>query len=105
MSDYAEITDDIVTNVTVADDPVFAAAMGWVLIDGLTPMPGIGWGYDGTTWTPPDVAGSSSAQDPAVVAALATLQAVADPTQDNPSQTEINQAMATVVLAGMTTGN
>lgn len=54
MSHYAEITDGKVTNVAVCDDPSFAEQMGWIgPIDTLTPEPGIGWSYDGTTWTPP----------------------------------------------------
>lgn len=64
MSHYAEITDGTVTNVAVCDDPTFAQQMGWVgPIDTIDPQPGVGWSYDGTTWTapappPPDYAGA-----------------------------------------------
>ena len=54
MSHYAEITNGKVTNVSVCDDPSFAEQMGWIgPIDTVTPEPGVGWSYDGTTWTPP----------------------------------------------------
>ncbi len=52
MSVYAEITNGTVTN-TVISDPTHAATQGWVLIDGITPQPSIGWGYDGKTFTAP----------------------------------------------------
>ena len=54
MSRYAEVVAGVVVNVAVCDDPAFAAARGWVgPVDTLHPEPGVGWGFDGTTWTPP----------------------------------------------------
>lgn len=53
MAHYAEIVNGVVANVAVCDDPAFATAQGWHDIDTLDPQPGVGWAYDGTTWTPP----------------------------------------------------
>jgi hypothetical protein len=30
---YAEITDGVVTNITVCEDEAFAASMGWILLE------------------------------------------------------------------------
>lgn len=30
---YAEITDGIITNITVCEDEAFAASMGWILLE------------------------------------------------------------------------
>lgn len=56
MSHYAEITDGIVTNVAVCDDPAFAEQQGWIgPVDTIDPQPGVGWSYDASnqTWTAP----------------------------------------------------
>jgi hypothetical protein len=51
---YADVEDGICVNVVVCDDPDYAADQGWVPLAGEDPQPGIGWAYDGQTWTPPD---------------------------------------------------
>jgi hypothetical protein len=30
---YAEITDNVVTNIAVCEDAAFAASMGWILLE------------------------------------------------------------------------
>lgn len=49
MTRYAIIENGVVVNVAEAK-AAFAASMGWVKID---PLAGIGWAYDGETFTPP----------------------------------------------------
>lgn len=97
MSHYAEITDGKVTNVAVCDDPSFAEQMGWIgSIDTLNPEPGVGWTYDGTTWTPP----TPPAPTPQQTAReqLRTLAATI-PTQIADAQTDAQ------TIAGMTAGH
>ena len=53
MGVYAVIDTDTVTNLVVCDDTAHADEQGWTCVDGLDPQPGIGWGYDGTTFTAP----------------------------------------------------
>jgi hypothetical protein len=49
MNTYCIIENNLVVNVTTANDD-FAQSQGWILCpEGV----GIGWGYDGTTFTPP----------------------------------------------------
>jgi|GEM_PF-3517146 len=51
---YAVIQNGVVVNTIVASQPfVDANYPGSPRIDTITPQPGIGWGYDGTTWTAP----------------------------------------------------
>lgn len=51
---YAVIQNGVVVNTIVASQSfVDANYPGSPRIDGITPQPGIGWGYDGTTWTAP----------------------------------------------------
>ena len=45
-------------NTIVLDDesliPLFSAGFDYFIeIDGLEPLPGVGWSYDGTNFTPP----------------------------------------------------
>lgn len=47
---YAIIEDGVVKNIVVAS-PEYAAEQGWVELP--DQGAGIGWGYDGTSWTPP----------------------------------------------------
>lgn len=60
MSTYADMENTTCMNVIVAEPTLVAVwptmFPGHTLvgpIDALSPMPGIGWTYDGTTWTPP----------------------------------------------------
>jgi hypothetical protein len=55
MMRYLEVNDGLVTGGPyLCDDDEFVTEIGWVgPIDGMTPEPGVGWSYDGTTWTPP----------------------------------------------------
>lgn len=47
---YAIIDNGVVTNVAWAEDAQFASEQGWVeLPEGA----GMGWAFDGTTWSPP----------------------------------------------------
>lgn len=48
MAEYAIIENGVVDNVIVAD-----AWAGGICIDTLDPKPGIGWAYNGTTFSPP----------------------------------------------------
>jgi hypothetical protein len=51
---YAVIQDGVVTNTVVADQTFIDQHYpGAPRIDNVAPQPGIGWGYDGTTWTAP----------------------------------------------------
>jgi hypothetical protein len=51
---YAVIEDGVVTNTVVADQAFMDQHYpGSPRIDNVTPQPGIGWGYDGVTWTAP----------------------------------------------------
>jgi hypothetical protein len=50
---YAHVENGVCVNVTVCDDLGYAADQGWIPLAGLDPQPGIGWSYDGQTWTPP----------------------------------------------------
>lgn len=50
MTVYAVIDNGQVVNVVVCDDDTYATAQGWVK---LKKGAGIGWSYDGTTWSPP----------------------------------------------------
>ena len=51
---YAVIQDGVVTNTVVADQAFIDQHYpGSQRIDNVTPQPGIGWGFDGTTWTAP----------------------------------------------------
>lgn len=51
---YAVVEDNTIVNVVVCDDPGYAADQGWLALDGLDPLPWIGWTYDGTNWNPPE---------------------------------------------------
>ena|ERR1700677_2257255 len=53
MTTYAilDVTGTIIENVVVATAQ--QALGGWLEIDGLSPVPGIGWTLVGGTWTPP----------------------------------------------------
>lgn len=60
MAIYADVYEGECVNILVADEdfrPIFAEAFPDHQmvgpIDDLDPVPGIGWGYDGTTWTAP----------------------------------------------------
>jgi hypothetical protein len=64
---YAVIQNGVVTNTIVAEQPFIDQHYpGSPRIDNVTPQPGIGWGYDGATWTAPQtfavVAGGIVAQ-------------------------------------------
>ena len=51
---YAVIQDGVVTNTIVADQTFIDQHYpGSPRIDNVTPQPGIGWGFDDTTWTAP----------------------------------------------------
>lgn len=50
---FAIISDNTVENIVLAD-PDFAQEQGWVQIPEETPV-GIGWGFDGTTFSEPEV--------------------------------------------------
>jgi hypothetical protein len=51
---YAVIQDGVVTNTIVADQTFIDQHYpGTPRIDNVAPQPGIGWGFDGTTWTAP----------------------------------------------------
>ena len=76
MPNYAIVTDGTVTNVVVADPS--AAQPGWAAIDGTTPTPGIGWAYDGTTWTPPAPPAPTAQQQAQATLAGIAAQLAAD---------------------------
>jgi hypothetical protein len=49
LSYYAIVEDGVVANVVVWDgESPYTPDGELILIDGLTPQPGIGWDYDGT---------------------------------------------------------
>jgi len=50
MTKYAIIIDSIVANIALADGPL---ANNWVSLQGISPQPGIGWSYNGSTFTAP----------------------------------------------------
>lgn len=50
MSKFAVVDSGIVTNIAVAGGPM---ASNWISIQGITPQPGIGWSYNGSTFTEP----------------------------------------------------
>lgn len=47
---YAIIDGGIVENIAAAESPLDP---GWIDVTDADPAPGIGWAYDGTTFTPP----------------------------------------------------
>lgn len=49
--DYAIIENGVVVNVIVVDGD--CSCPGAVRIDTLDPVPGVGWGYDGATFSMP----------------------------------------------------
>jgi len=55
MAIYAELSGTVAVNTLVCEDPAYAASMGWIDVDGISPQPGIGWTYDASTkaWTAP----------------------------------------------------
>lgn len=52
MGIYAKIQNDTIVN-TVVCDPDFAAQNGLAELDGLNPIPGVGWTFSNGAWTPP----------------------------------------------------
>lgn len=66
----------IISGTTVVNIVLWDGGSGWsppagdtaVSIEGLSPMPGIGWSYNGSTFSPP--APPSTAPTPAQVAAI-----------------------------------
>ncbi|HET9058659.1 MAG TPA: hypothetical protein VFN61_01965 [Acidimicrobiales bacterium] len=60
MATYAEMSGDTITNIVEADAD-FAAANGLTAIDGLDPMPGIGWTLAGGAWSPPAPSATATA--------------------------------------------
>jgi hypothetical protein len=55
---YAQILGGLVQNTIIIDDPsmvpTFSDGFDYCIrIDTLDPVPGIGWGYDGSNFTPP----------------------------------------------------
>jgi hypothetical protein len=55
---FAQILNGIVQNTIVLDDlslqNLFSANFDYFIrVDTLTPQPGIGWSYDGTSFSPP----------------------------------------------------
>jgi hypothetical protein len=50
---YAEVEENTIVGVFVCDDPQYAEEMGWYALEGLDPMPWLGWTYDGETWSAP----------------------------------------------------
>jgi len=56
MTNYAVIKDDVVNNVIVADTKEIAESITGLTCIEITPepgAPGIGWAYDGVTFTAP----------------------------------------------------
>ena len=52
VSNYAIVENGVVINVVVWDGESAYNPYGeLILVDGLTPEPGIGWDYDGNTFT------------------------------------------------------
>lgn len=60
MSTYAQMEGSTVANIVEADAD-YAAANGLVLLDGLDPVPGIGWSNAGGTWTAPAPSATATA--------------------------------------------
>jgi len=82
-----------VTNVAVADQ-AHATAMGWVgPLDSLSPQPGIGWSYNGATWTAPTPPPPTAAET-----ALVTLQTML--AQQGALQTQLEADIASVTGTG-----
>lgn len=55
---YAQIKNGLILNTIVCDEdtPLDLFAEGFdhfLRVDNLTPVPGIGWSYDGTSYNPP----------------------------------------------------
>ncbi len=55
---YAQIKSGLVVNIIALDDsslePIFVQGFDYLInLTGMDPQPGIGWGYDGTNFTPP----------------------------------------------------
>jgi hypothetical protein len=55
---YAQILNGVVVNIIILNDstlePLFAQGFdACIQIDQLSPQPGIGWSYDGQSFTPP----------------------------------------------------
>lgn len=105
MAVYAELDGDLISNITVCDDPQHATAMGWVDIDGQIPMPAIGWSTSdgGQTFTAPP---PEPLLPPPVVSPQQQEQAVANVQQlaaSLPAQITQAQADATT-LSGLVAG-
>ena len=88
MNTYCIIENNLVLNTTVADD-TFAKEQGWILCpEGVE----IGWGYDGTTFTPPanptpqEIQSQNTAQAKQLLSATdwTAISSVADPAVSNP---------------------
>lgn len=57
---YAQIVNNLVANTIAVsadmDPSMFQEGYDYLLrVDNLSPQPGIGWGYDGESFTPPAV--------------------------------------------------
>lgn len=74
MAIFAEITSGSVTNIAVAAAAGNLPAGTWVEIDAISPQPGIGWSYNGSSFTAPAQPAQTLAQKAA--AALAAGLAV-----------------------------
>lgn len=67
MSVFAEINSGVVTNVAVAEAVANLPAGTWVQVDTITPRPGIGWAYNGSTFTGPTPPAPTLAQQGAAL--------------------------------------
>lgn len=73
MSTWAHLNNGVVTNVSVGD-AAWGQEQGLVLLDSITPTPGVGWTLSGSTWTAPaPVADPAAAQRRAAAATTTTL--------------------------------
>ncbi len=55
---YAQVKNGVCVNIIDLEDnsllSIFSVGFDYCIrVDNISPQPGIGWGYDGTTWTAP----------------------------------------------------
>ena len=66
MSIYAVIgADGIVSNMVVSDEAMNLDGV-WINVDNVSPQPGIGWSYDGSTFAPPPAPPAPPPQPPII---------------------------------------
>ncbi len=94
MSTWAHLdASGVVTNVSVGDAE-WGSSQGLTCLDGIDPLPGIGWTLVNGTWTPPTPPPATPEQE-AKAAAVSTLQTLSDQQPTVAAQLEADIATVT----------